>query len=253
METNNITISDFADLKKKENIETLERGSAIKILFDDVDEAQREEYGEYLKVKYPDYLIGVHISEKEINVSRLISKKEIDDNIVFFTKCAEDYDALCTRLMNLLIQKMKIDVNYEFPFLSFASLGSGHIDDWSYRRHGFHCCFTHQKTKQCVQASIVCGDQFGELDPYFFSAYILSSDEYLPLSIPIYEQYHDGQRILERMEELDILKSIESNWSDRYTYVLANKDTSHIRPYAYPKTEEKKNGFRNFLKNIIKK
>lgn len=231
----------------EEQIKTLRRGVTLKIEFDERDEAKRNKIGDILKEKFPDFIIGIHTTEKEINISRLITYEEIEINIDFFTRCALDYDKLSSSLINALILKLGIEVNINFPIGTFNRLKSGdaskgEINGWRYYLHGFHCGFTNIKSGQVIEASLVCGDQFGELDPYFFSNYILSTKEYQPLPIKIYHEYHDGVKILDAMERLGKLKLIESNWKNRYGYVLAVKDTSYIKPYI-PESLERKRKF----------
>lgn len=254
METKYIKDRYIEGFPLEERIKDLPRGITLKIEFEDKDEPERNKIGEFLKEKFSDFLIGIDTTEKEINISRLITDKEVEENIDFFTKCAKDYDLLASSLINALISKLDIELNINSPIESFNRLkrsdaNKGEINGWRYYLHGFHCGFTNIKSGQTIEASLICGDIFGELDPYFFSDFILSTKEYQPLPVKIYHKYHDGVKVLNVMEKLRALKLIESNWSDRYGYVLANKNTSHIKPYVLEEVEpEKKFDVLRFLK-----
>lgn len=81
----------------------------------------------------------------------------------------------------------------------------------------------------------------------FFSEYIISTPQYHPLPIEIYETYSEGERIVDVMENHNILKQIENNRGFK-RHVLSIKDTSHIKLYI-PKEVEFKRKF-NLLKFI---
>lgn len=74
----------------------------------------------------------------------------------------------------------------------------GKVAEWKYFVHGFHCGFQNIITRQYIEVSLVFGLEFGDLDPYFFVKFILSSQNYHPLPIPLFEEYADGSRIIKK-------------------------------------------------------
>ncbi len=100
---------------------------------------------------------------------------------------------------------------------------NGQVGEWRYNIHGFHCSFVHRKTEQVVEASIVSGQEFGALDPYFFSQYIKSTAAYRPLPLVILEDYEDGQRILTKLLELGMLREVDSEWAGRKEIVSLHR------------------------------
>ena len=222
----------------------MHRGITLKVRFNYRNGYKRERIENLLKAKFPDYTIGISSIEPIIYINKLITIEEIEANIDFFTQCAIDYDVLATSLMNMLIEKYKLKVDWRLPFLTFANRKTkqrGKLNGWKYIRHGHHFRFENIKTKQVIEASIVCGEQFGELDPMFFSNYIVSTPQYHPLPVEIYETYSEGNRILDVMEKHNILKEIENNRGFK-RHVLSIKDTSHIKFYI-PKEVEFKRKF----------
>ncbi len=99
----------------------------------------------------------------------------------------------------------------------------------------FICAFKNLKTEQYIETPLSYGLEFGELDPYFFSKFINSTNEYKPLPLFIYDDYWDGKRILNKMVELDKFEIINSNFSNETGVVV--KDRVKIKVDTYSKSE----------------
>ncbi|HBN3877449.1 TPA: hypothetical protein ROG45_004896, partial [Escherichia coli] len=76
------------------------------------------------------------------------------------------------------------------------------------------------------------GFDFGDLDPYFFSGFIKSTPAWQPLPVAIYDDYHDGSRIIQQLLALGKLQKIPSP-IPQYTGVAAvdrsNVDIANFR------------------------
>lgn len=235
--TEKIKINFLRNFPSDEKINSLKRGERLEVHFGKLISRKREKFGEILKMKYPGFSIGIHVNEPIIVITKLISVEEIDKNIVFLEQCARDYDKLACELMNKLIVHLGVEVDWSLPLITFNEFKmsgqcTGKIDGWRYAFHGFDCSFENLKTEQYLEASLICGNQFGQLDPWFFIGYIESTKSYIPLHIKLYDRSNDGKIILKRMLEKGILKEIESNIPNNICIVLADKYTSHIKPYT---------------------
>jgi len=181
------------------------------------------------------FQIGIHTTEPEINIAKLITDREIEDHQDFFVKCAKDYRKLSIELIYKLANKLKVSIHPEFPLLTFKPFltdkkASGKIDHWRYSLHGFHCGFNNIETGQEIEVPLTFGLEYGSLDPYFFSLFINSTPEYQPLPVAIYEDYADGSRIIEKMLSLGKFEKIRSNMEQEFGIVVA--DTVIGRQYV---------------------
>nr|MBX2871676.1 hypothetical protein [Saprospiraceae bacterium] len=174
-------IENVADLPDIDRIAQLQRGVNWKFVFGAAMLDQRERVGKDWKEKLPQFSISIHISEPLIQCLKLITDEEIIAQQDFFEKCAQNYGQLAGELVEQLVAKLRISFTPEFPLLSLNAYSrkgyptSGKMGKWTYYIHGFHCAFTHQTTAQKIEAALTFGEEFGELDPYFFSNYIVSS------------------------------------------------------------------------------
>ena len=75
------------------------------------------------------------------------------------------------------------------------------------------------------------GLEFGDLDPYFFTRFIKSTQNYFPLPIDIYDEYADGVRIIERMLALNKFERITSNIENHTGVVVNDRKKIHIEVY----------------------
>lgn len=248
-----ITIHSIDEIPPLEVIKQIPRTKKLKIVFGNSVQVERKAIGENLKKNLDGFLVGIHLINPEINISKLITEKEIEDNQFFFENCAKDYRKLAEVLIFNLAKKHKITFNFDFPILPFNKLkgdkrGRGKMDDWNYFLHGFHCYFENTTTKQQIEVPLVFGMEFGDLDPYFFTNFINTSPEYKPLPVQIFNDYHDGCRINEKMLSLGKFEIISSNFKNHSGIVVKDRQKVEIKEYI-PEEENEKRKF-NFWKFI---
>ncbi|WKW46900.1 hypothetical protein P3875_02265 [Myroides sp. JBRI-B21084] len=205
-------------------------------MFEKEVQSQREAIGQNLKTELVGFQVGIHTSDPEINIAKLITDKEIEDNQDFFEQCAKDYRQLGEELLFKLVDKLNLNLNREFPMQTFNELkrdarSNGKVEGWNYYVHGFHCGFVNIKTKQEIEVPLVFGEEFGDLDPYFFSKFIKSTPKYKPLPVEIFEDYADGVRINETMLKLGKFEKISSNVGNHYGIVVTDRQKVEIKSY----------------------
>lgn len=231
--THLINVKSAEELPRIEDITRKPRHQQIKIIFDPSVLHLREDYGESLQKKLTNYLIFIHTIEPEINICKLISDEEVILNKAFFVQCAKDYRVLGNRLVHLFCKEKNIELNKEFPSLTFNNLKdrknqSGKVGEWEYFIHGFHCHFKNIKTGQEIEVPFMFGMEFGVLDPYFFAQFIKSTPKYYPLPVDIYQDYNDAQRILEILLDLGLLEKINSNLGVHTGIVVKDREKVEI-------------------------
>lgn len=243
-------IDEIPDFK---SIKLLQRGVEWKILFSDKIKSKREKIGRQWKFEHPEFRIGIHTIEPEINIVKLITDKEIEENQDFFEQCAKDYRNLATKLINEFIDNYNLEINPKYPMdtlyhtekLGYKPIGE--INEWRYAFHGIHCAFSNLKTGQHIEVPLTYGLEFGELDPYFFTGFIKSTRKYKPLPVEIYCDYADGVRILEKMVKIGKFEYIDSNWSDKKGIVVTDREkvafnnNSNVRLEQQFKSKNKSN------------
>ena len=227
------TIDQFPSI---DYIKNIPRNKKLKIVFSESINYLRVNIGTKLKEELPDFQIAIHNIEPEINITKLITVEEIIAFKKFFEKCAKDYRNLGEKLIIDLIRKKKIRLDPEFPFLTFFKMKSkkhhkGKINDWNYFFHGYHCHFKNIKTNQEIEVPIIFGMEFGDLDPYFFSCYIKSNQDYLPLPVSINEDYADGERIIDVMLNLNLFERINSNIEHHSGVVVRDRNKIEVKVY----------------------
>jgi hypothetical protein len=231
-----ITVNSIEKLPNLDYIKNIPRSKKLKIVFSKSLNHLRENFGQSLKTELPNFQIGIHSIKPEIHICKLITHREIITHQDFFENCAKDYRNLATELILRLIEKNKIKLHPDFPFLTFNQIkGSkkhkGKMDDWEYFFHGYHCYFKNHKTKQEIEVPIMFGIEFGDLDPYFFSIYIKSTPQYQPLPVYIYENFNDGRRILDVMLNLGLFERINSNIKNHHGIVVTDREKVRIKIY----------------------
>lgn len=243
--TDILTISSRNEIPTIDEILERPRKRTLKIVFKGSVQDEREVIGRDLKGKLPNFQIGVHIIEPEINIAKLITDQEIAENQLFFEQCAKDYRKLGAQLISDLANTLDIIIDKDFPLDSFnqfkrSNKQQGRLNEWRYFFHGIHCLFENSRTHQSIEVCLLFGLEFGALDPYFFSRFIKSTPEYKPLPIEIYEDYADGVRILDRMLELGKFERIYSNTGNDIGIVVTDREkfSNHTLP------EEVKNSTR---------
>lgn len=234
--TDIITINSVGQIPTLETIRSIPREQKIKLVFENEVQSQREAIGQNLKTELVGFQVGIHTIEPEINIAKLITYKEIEDNQDFFEQCAKDYRQLGEELLYKLVDKLNLKLNKDFPMDTFNELKRnkrqiGKLENWRYFVHGFHCGFENNQTGQIIEVPLVFGQEFGDLDPYFFSKFIKSTPKYKPLPIEIYEDYEDGNRINEKMISLGKFERISSNVGNHYGIVVADRQKVEIKSY----------------------
>lgn len=234
--TDIITINSVGQIPTLDTIRSIPRERTIKLVFEKEVQSQREAIGQNLKTELVGFQIGIHTIAAEINIAKLITDKEIEDNQDFFEQCAKDYRQLGEELLYKLVTKLDLKLNKDFPMRTFNELkrdgrSNGKIEGWNYYVHGFHCGFVNIKTKQEIEVPLVFGQEFGDLDPYFFSKFIKSTPKYRPLTVVIFEDYEDGARINEKMLSLGKFERISSNVGNHYGIVVADRQKIEIKSY----------------------
>lgn len=234
--TNIIIITTIEQIPTLEVIRAIPRERTLKLVFEKEVQNQREVVGQTLKKELVGFQVGIHTIEPEINIAKLITDKEIEDNQNFFEQCAKDYRQLGEELLYKLVHKLDLKLIKDFPMQTFNELKrdkrfNGKVEGWNYYVHGFHCRFVNIKTKQEIEVSLVFGQEFGDLDPCFFSKFIKSTPKYKPLLIGIYEDYEDGLRINEKMTSLGKFEKISSNVGNHFGTVVRDRQKVEIKSY----------------------
>ncbi len=235
------------DLPSINNILTLKRGINLKIIFNKNIEYYIPEYYKKLSVKLFDFTIRWNSYEKRnyINISKLITESEIIQNQNFIEKCVKDYGELSEKLVFEFCKKFRVKFNKGFPSKTLNPGGnfwykqSGKMNQWDYFFHGFHCGFINRVSGQAIEVPLMCGSEFGELDPYFFIQYIITSKDYDVSPIYFYDEnaFDDGDRILTKMIEIGKFELIQSNWPDRKSVVVINRKKVEVKLLNYDKPE----------------
>ncbi len=234
--TDIILINSVEQIPALEIIRAIPRERTMKIVFEKEVQNQRDSVGQNLKKELLGFQIGIHTIEPEINIAKLISDKEIEDNQDFFERCAKDYRQLGEELLFKLVDKLELKLNKDFPMETFSELKRdkrqiGKLGDWRYFVHGYHCGFENNKTGQLIEVPLVFGLEFGDLDPYFFTKFIKSTPNYNPLPVDIFEDYADGVRINEKMISLGKFERINSNIGNHYGIVVTDRQKVKIKSY----------------------
>ena len=235
-ELEEIVCETIQDIPSIDRINGLSRNKTMKVVFGKDILSKRESIGNQWKKELNDFQIGIHMQNPEINIARLISDTEIVDCQDFFENCARDYRNLAKRLINELT--IHIEINPDSPLESFNFLKRREyrpkkniINDWRYFVHGFHCGFENIKTGQMIEVSLVNGMEYGALDPYFFTGFIKSTPDYKPIPVEIFEDYADGVRILEKMEEIGKFEKVNGIYEGRFDTVVTDRDKVEVRIY----------------------
>lgn len=232
--TDIITINSIEQIPTIETINAIPRNKELKIVFEKGVQDKREAVGQNLKNKLIGFQVGIHMLEPEINIRKLITDKEIEDNQDFFEQCAKDYRQLGEELLFKVVRKLDLNLNKDFPLQTFNELklngkSNGFVEGWRYSAHGFHCGFDNLKTKQAIEVPLIFGLEFGDLDPYFFTHFIKSTPKYQPLPVDIFEEYADGVRINEKMLSLGKFEKIGSNVGGKYGIVVKDRNKIEIK------------------------
>ncbi|MFT6922972.1 MAG: hypothetical protein ACJA1C_001980 [Crocinitomicaceae bacterium] len=236
LKESNIEVSEINDFPSVEEIQKIQRGIYLKINLIDSAQKHQQVKGEQLKKSLPNFSIGIHMNGSEINIKKLITDDEITEFQDFFELCAKEYGVLGERLINEFIVENDIPNHDGFPLKNLNGyFGNknheprGKMGEWNYYFHGFHCLFVNRGTKQEIEVPLTYGEEFGELDPYFFSTFIKTTAQFQPLPIHIYDDYGDGKRILETMYKLGKFEMINSNLGGREGYIIKDRIKKEVK------------------------
>lgn len=225
------------DLPDFNTIKSIPRGIRLKVLFNDGIRSKREKIGEQWRIEHPEFQIGIHTIEPEINIVKIITEVEIVDNQLFFEKCAKDYRNLATSLITEFAYRHNVKIDPVNPLNTLCHSRRngyepvGEMDGWKYAFHGIHCAFTNLKTGQRIEVPLIYGLEFGQLDPWFFTQFIKSTKEYEPLPVEIYCDYADSEKILKKMIELGKFEVINSNWPNQHGVVVKDREKVEVKVY----------------------
>jgi len=93
-------------------------------------------------------------------------------------------------IAEILIEKIIIETNQpeienirkgEYYLIENCELLNGKnelSDNWCFDVHGEHCLFTNKKTKQELEVYLSNKENIGNLDPYFFYRFLLTTNEF---------------------------------------------------------------------------
>ncbi len=172
-----------------------------------------------------------------MSIHKLITDEEIEQNQSFFEEYAKEYGRLGEELINQFIEKFNVKPHNGFPLKTINAMGQHAylkphaMGEWNYFFHGFHCRFTHKKTKQQIEVPLTFGEEFGELDPFFFIIFIWSTPKFKPLPIEIYPNVHDGLRILEVMLRLGKFEKVNSNFKGQSGIIVTDRVKKEVKVF----------------------
>lgn len=229
-----IKINNNEDIPSVEWIRSFPSNKRLILVFEKTNNYSLIEAGNKFKNEFKDFLIGVNNINSEITIDKLITEEEIETNQDLFEKYAKDYRRLSEHLIFKLAEHLKVSINSEFPLSTFRKSikkQRGKIKGWNYFLHGYHCFFENEISKQTIEVPLVFSLEFGDLDPYFFTSFIISSKEYHPLPFNVHSFYHDGDRIIEKMISLGKFERITSNIENHFGVVVVDREKVSIDIY----------------------
>ncbi|MDR2275518.1 MAG: hypothetical protein LBF27_31725, partial [Sphingobacterium sp.] len=97
--THIITIRSIDQIPTVDEIKSIPREMALKLIFKGKMNKQREQVGEYLEHALSGFQVLTHTVEPELNIVKLITDQEIEDHQDFFEQCAKDYRKLGEQLV----------------------------------------------------------------------------------------------------------------------------------------------------------
>lgn len=219
-----ITCDSLESLPSLQRLSQIPRERPLKIVFAPSIQDYRDSVSEEWTKKFPDHHIAAYRDEPIIFVSKLISDDDIISHASFFERCARDFRALATQLVTGLAMHFGEVIDPENAMNTFGKIRrkspKGTVGDWTYRIHGAHCSFTSTKTGQTLEVYLKTQLEFGILDPYYFVEYIKTTDRYHPLPVEIYEDYLEGDLIINKMLAMRKFERIPLLFSHHHNIVV---------------------------------
>ncbi len=151
--TETLSCQTLDSIPSIEEISRFPREKRLQIIFSKNITGSRRTIGNNLKDALPDFLVGIHLQEPIITISKLITDVEIESNQDFFEQCARDHRKLARELIFMLAEHLRVEMDAHFPLQTFTphlrsrQKNSGTVSGWRYYLHGFHCNFIHRKNK----------------------------------------------------------------------------------------------------------
>jgi hypothetical protein len=139
----------------------------------------------------------------------------VKNNIGIFITITQNFSDDARFLVIKLSQAYNLEVDNKMPMNTFLKLKnqmqSGFLDDqWTYFFHGNECRFKH-KNGQITEVILNFEDEYGALDPFFLGKYIKTNPKYPNINTKIKDEFEDGLKIMEVLQELNLLLNIENN------------------------------------------
>lgn len=140
-----------------------------------------------------------------ITVKEVISELEIDKLIPDIVNAAKEF-----RRQSEFLAKGIAKLN-NVPITSLWEK-SDEIDvfpiGWKCSHHGQHYYCENIESGQVIEVPIWYGEEFGVLDPYFFSQFI-DSTQSLNMPTSIVDWYHDMSRVMDTMLKKGLMKQVK--------------------------------------------
>jgi hypothetical protein len=120
--TDIIIINSVEKIPALDTIRSMPREQTLKLIFEKEVQNLREAIGQQLRANLKGFYVGIHTLEPEIRIAKLITDLEIEENQDFFEQCAKDYRALGEELIDMLVDKLDLKLNKDFPLETFNQL-----------------------------------------------------------------------------------------------------------------------------------
>lgn len=145
-----------------------------------------------------------------ITVLRVLSRSEVLLYEVELVQAARHFRHTarewCVRLAGVLRVPL---VHFWTTLFQRRVAEEGRLDrNWDFSFHGLECCFSNQGTGEVVEVSLGYPDEFGVLDPYFFTQFLQHTDECKTVRLLFQDTFHDCARALDILESRGRLRRI---------------------------------------------
>ena len=187
----------------------------LNVIFGNDIVKNRASIGELWAKNLENYSIEAFPQDTNIMIRKFVTEEEIITYQAIFEGFAKEYRDLATKLITNLSERLNFSPSKYGYLESYNTLKDGRqrgsINGWGYFIHGNHCQFINKISAQEIEVSLNSGEDFGVLDPCFFVMFIKTSKRYASLPLPIYEEYEDGVKIINKMIELGRFERVRIN------------------------------------------